>query len=200
MNSTRIVIGLTGLYCSGKSFIESIFIENGYQTIDLDRIGHIALNKQKSIIAERFGNHIITDDGMINRKVLGNMVFGNKNKLALLNSIVHPVMIEMVNDIIRNSSKKVIINGALLFELGLHKLCKQILNVKSSFFRLVLRGIKRDNRSIINILRIIMSQKVNKLVKTNKKFVEIVTVWNNDREKTRESVIKIIDSLGGISL
>jgi len=197
VNSTRIVIGLTGLYCSGKSFIESIFIENGYQTIDLDRIGHIALNKQKSIIAERFGNHVITDDGTINRKVLGGVVFGDKNKLALLNSIVHPVMIEMVNDIIRNSSKKVIINGALLFELGLHKLCKQILNVKSSFFRLVLRGIKRDNRSIINILRIIMSQKVNKLVKTNKKFVEIVTVWNNDREKTRESVINIIDSLGG---
>ena len=123
-----IVIGLTGGIASGKSTISDMLRELGAVVIDVDIVGRevvshgsIAYNR----IIESFGRDILMPDGEINRKRLGNIVFSDEEKLRLLNDITHPAIIESVNaeiEALRKQHKKaVVIDAAILIEMGLNK-------------------------------------------------------------------------------
>lgn len=90
-------VGLTGGIASGKSTVVQLLADRGALIIDFDLLtryveepGRPAWNKIVSI----FGKEIINDDGAINRRKLGEIVFQNPEKLALLNSIVHPLVFQ----------------------------------------------------------------------------------------------------------
>jgi len=89
-------IGLTGSIGVGKSFVASVFSELGCHVLDADDAarevvapGSAGLN---DVVAE-FGNQILRDDGTLDRSKLGTLVFQNAEKLAVLNSILHPYII-----------------------------------------------------------------------------------------------------------
>ncbi len=95
------VIGLTGGIASGKSTVSAKLKELGAAIIDVDILargvvskGEIAYNR----IVQCFGENILLPSGEINRKRLGSVVFSDKEKLALLNSITHPEIISRVKD------------------------------------------------------------------------------------------------------
>jgi dephospho-CoA kinase len=180
MNDSKLVIGLTGLYCSGKSTVEKILKNDfGFFIIDVDKIGHWALEEKKNNLINIFGNNILTDN-KIDRKKLGQIVFNNKKDLQQLNSIVHPAMVKKIEEIIKETKEaRICINAALLFEMGLNKLCQKILITKISFFQILKRAKKRDNSSFLRILKIISSQKVLKFAKKNSENAEIFYVSNN---------------------
>ena len=195
MSSIKTVIGLTGLYCSGKSTIEKI-LESDYNffVIDVDKIGHLVLEDKKDIIIEYFGAEILSN-GIVNRKILGQLVFSDKKKLAILNSIVHPQMKKKIEELIKISDKnKICISAALLFEMNLDNLCNKIIVVKSPIIEIIKRAKKRDNRSIVNVLRILNSQKVCKYSKQKNKKSEILYIKNDknlDRLRSKiDNVIK----------
>ena len=91
-----IVVGLTGGVASGKSFVASCFEELGAHRIDADQVAHEVLEDNSVIeqIVDRWGNGILADDGQINRKRLGEIVFSGPDEKELdhLESIVHPVI------------------------------------------------------------------------------------------------------------
>lgn len=85
------IIGITGSIACGKSTVSGYLKSKGYVVIDADKIGHEALDsdyvKEKLILT--FGNDIL-ENNKINRRKLGELVFGKSNNLNILNSIIHP--------------------------------------------------------------------------------------------------------------
>lgn len=131
------VIGITGPAGSGKSTISKIIktiYKDKASIIDVDRLGHEVLTyffiKEK--LKEVFGEEIFDDDNNISRSKLGEIVFSNKEKLELLNQIVHPEILNKTEQILKEISNKndiIIIDAALLFKIGLDKLCDKIIYV-----------------------------------------------------------------------
>ncbi|MDY6896204.1 MAG: dephospho-CoA kinase [Thermotogota bacterium] len=131
------VIGITGPAGSGKSTVSKI-IKKIYRDkasiIDVDRLGHEVLTyffiKEK--LKENFGDEILDDDNNISRTKLGEIVFSNKEKLKVLNQIVHPEILKKTKQILKKSLNKndiIILDAALLFKIGLDKLCDKIIYV-----------------------------------------------------------------------
>ncbi|HOJ64707.1 MAG TPA: dephospho-CoA kinase [Spirochaetota bacterium] len=186
------IIGITGLFCAGKSAVEKIMQDEfGYSVIDLDKIGHIALKEKENDIIKKFGDYIIKD-ASIDRKKLGEIVFNDKKKLYTLNQIVWPFMIEYVEKKIKEiDSKKIVISGAVLFEMGLNRFCDKIFVIRSNIFNIFKRAKKRNGYSICKTISILKKQKVLKLAKKNKKNTEIIYVNNNSDIESLKKLLKI---------
>lgn len=117
------IIGLTGGIASGKSTVSTMLKTKGYTIIDADiaarevvNIGEDAYNG----IIEAFGKEILLEDGNIDRKQLGSIVFHNTEKRLLLNSIVHPAvrnyMQKKKTEAIEAGKQTIIMDIPLLFE------------------------------------------------------------------------------------
>lgn len=113
------IIGITGSIACGKSTVSDYLINKGYVVIDADKIGHEALMSEpvKQKLISEFGDTILQNNE-INRRKLGELVFGNNDNLILLNSIVHP---EIRNRILEEQEKNkdkefIFVDVALLFE------------------------------------------------------------------------------------
>jgi dephospho-CoA kinase len=86
-------VGLTGGLASGKSFVGAELMRLGCKLIEADKLGHEVLlpdGAAYAAVVREFGPGILNADGAIDRKRLALEVFANKERLALLNSLVHP--------------------------------------------------------------------------------------------------------------
>ena len=154
------VLGLTGKYCSGKNVVAGFFISRDWYELDVDRFGHDALKTKINEVVQAFGTGILSKEGSVDRKKLGELVFSNKNKLLLLESIIHPEMINHCRKEIKNNShRNILINAAILHHMKLNKLCDSVLWVETSFISRFKRGISRDNLSILSILKRMYGQR-----------------------------------------
>jgi len=155
-----VVLGLTGKYCSGKNVVAGFFISRDWYELDVDRFGHDALKTKINEVVQAFGTGILLKEGSVDRKKLGELVFSNKNKLLLLESIIHPEMINHCRKEIKNNShRNILINAAILHHMKLNKLCDSVLWVETSFISRFKRGISRDNLSILSILKRMYGQR-----------------------------------------
>ncbi|VDM44227.1 unnamed protein product [Toxocara canis] len=113
------VIGLTGGIASGKSNAAKVLARNKCQVIDCDKLAHELYKKGSTMalkIGETFGAHIL-NDGVVDRKALGRIVFADKEKLKLLNDIVWPSLRAAVEQIIVTSEAEfVVVDAAILLE------------------------------------------------------------------------------------
>ena len=127
------VIGLTGGIGSGKSAVAQILAEQGAVILDADRLGHEVYLPGRpaydEIVAE-FGADVVAQDGSIDRKKLGPIVFSSPEKLARLNSITHPRMKEMMReklaDADRAGTEVAVLEAALLFDAGWDDLTDEV--------------------------------------------------------------------------
>lgn len=90
-----IVVGLTGGIGAGKSTVSTMLAERGAVIVDADRIARDLQSPGSAVLAamaERFGAHIIADDGSLDRAAVATIVFNDKQALDDLNGIVHPAM------------------------------------------------------------------------------------------------------------
>lgn len=86
-------VGLTGGLASGKSFIGRLFAEWGAHVIQADELGHQTLapdGEAYPAVVREFGEKILNEDRTIDRSKLGRIVFADSERLAKLNSLVHP--------------------------------------------------------------------------------------------------------------
>ena len=144
------VIGIYGLICSGKSsFSKLLAKELNALYIDADIIGHEALNdkdKKEELIKE-FSSDILNDNGNIDRKKLGKIVFGNSKKLRKLESINYPYIEEKVSKLINSTDKDVVIEAALIMRSEIYKMCNSLIYVNSKTADIINRMKKKRNIS-----------------------------------------------------
>ncbi|HEV8573961.1 MAG TPA: dephospho-CoA kinase [Dehalococcoidia bacterium] len=127
------VVGLTGGIGTGKSVVVRVLEERGAAILDADRVGHEVYLPGRAayeeIVAE-FGDSVVAEDGTIDRKKLGPIVFSSPDKLARLNAITHPRMKEMMReklaDAERAGAKVVVLEAALLFDAGWDDLTDEV--------------------------------------------------------------------------
>lgn len=155
-------IGITGGIGSGKSTISRIFELLGVPVYYADDRAKDIMVRDPELAAQvkqHFGEEMYDAQGALNRKLLGNIVFNDKNKLALLNSLVHPATIrDSDNWALQQRTPYVLKEAALLFETeSFHHLDKVIAVFAPQPLR-VHRVMKRDNVTRNEVLARIYKQ------------------------------------------
>ncbi|MGI5374625.1 dephospho-CoA kinase [Streptomyces sp. CA-251387] len=88
-------VGLTGGIGAGKSEVSRLLVEHGAVLIDADRIAREVVapgTPGLAAVVEAFGEDVLAEDGSLDRPKLGSIVFADPGRLAVLNSIVHPLV------------------------------------------------------------------------------------------------------------
>ena len=117
-----ILVGLTGGIGAGKSTVSAMLAEHGAVIVDADQIARDLQSPGSPVLdqmAERFGEHIITDDGTLDRGAVAKIVFNDEQALEDLNGIVHPAMqseIQRQIDAQRGTDRVVVLDFPLLGE------------------------------------------------------------------------------------
>lgn len=159
-----IILGLTGSIGCGKSSLSRILKDNNIDIIDADIISRKIFEDEKllALVFKHFGDSIRNEDGSLNRKALGNIVFNNDNKLIELNNLTHPKIKERVLNEIEKfklyNKDIVVIDAPLLIEGGYLDIVDKVLVITCNEEIQVNRIQKRDNCSKEEALRRISSQ------------------------------------------
>ncbi|MFF4032401.1 dephospho-CoA kinase [Streptomyces sviceus] len=88
-------VGLTGGIGAGKSEVSKLLVEHGAVLIDADRIAREVVapgTPGLAAVVDAFGADVLAEDGSLDRPKLGSVVFADPERLAVLNSIVHPLV------------------------------------------------------------------------------------------------------------
>ncbi|PIR34122.1 MAG: dephospho-CoA kinase [Alphaproteobacteria bacterium CG11_big_fil_rev_8_21_14_0_20_44_7] len=154
-----VVIGITGMIASGKSYISGVFAEYGAAVQDSDKIAHEILdNEAFAQVSGLFPEAI--NGGKVNRKVLGELVFADSKKLVQLEGIIHPLVRKRNLEFIKaNQDKKIIIlEIPLLFESKAETYCNYTIFVNVSRETLEKRALQRPNMSKEKLEKILARQ------------------------------------------
>lgn len=149
------IIGLIGGIASGKSKMTQRFEKLGAGIIDCDKLAHSLYEPGEECyqaIIDAFGKEILEDSGRIDRKKLGGIVFANKEKLQLLNSIVWPNLLkkskQRVQELHEVEGKEIVIlEAAVLLQAGWETECHEIWSCIVPSEVAVQRIIERNNLS-----------------------------------------------------
>ncbi len=145
-------VGLTGSIAVGKSYVCEILRELGCFVLDADQTSRDVVKpgtKGLQLITEQFGADILGADKELDRAKLGAIVFSDERKRQLLNSIVHPLIIEAQNEWLLEMEKEnpdgiAIIDAALMIESGSYQRFEKLIVVwcepEVQLQRLILRN------------------------------------------------------------
>ena len=142
-------IGICGRSGSGKSTASMYFQEKDYTVVNLDQLAKDLGLKYSEIITRvenAFGTQYISD-GKINRKMLGELVFGSEKELNKLNEIYFEYIKKDVLESI-NKIENIVVEGAILFEIELEKYLDKTIYVTADENTLLDRIAKREKNTI----------------------------------------------------
>ncbi|CAB3407052.1 unnamed protein product [Caenorhabditis bovis] len=190
------VIGLTGGIASGKSSIAKYLKEkHGFDVIDCDKLAHSCYEPGSVLcqkIAETFGTDVIVD-GVVDRKKLGSIVFGDSTKLHQLSQLVWPVVQERAMKLVEQSTSQVaVIEAAALVEAGWHKQLPEVWTVFVPPEETIRRVMDRDSVSEDQAKARMASQITNKERIDNSNVV-FCSLW--EYTETRAQIDKAVKTL-----
>lgn len=142
------ILGITGGTGCGKTTLLKVIEEMGGLVLDCDAIYHQLLTTDKHLLAAietRFPGTV--ENGQLQRKKLGSIVFSDKNALLDLNKITHSAIREEVLRRLKTAPKLAAIDAIALFEGELADLCDMTVAVTAPTEDRVRRLMKRDNIS-----------------------------------------------------
>lgn len=146
------IIGILGGIGSGKSTVAAQFSELGCRVIDADKLAHEVLGRPevKEHIKGHFGEAVFDEKGEVDREKMAEIVFSDEKKLKFLTSIVHPVVMELVEELIskfeiEKSVKAIVLDVPLLAEVGWENRCDVRVFVDSSMKN---RAVRAQNRGL----------------------------------------------------
>ena len=144
------LIGITGKTGTGKSTIATTLAQKlDGQYVDIDKIGHQATSDP--IIAKKlcnvFGNELLNENGNIDRKKLGNIVFSDTDKMQILTDITWEYMEHKLDDILLQNQQCFIFDWALLPKVKFWDMCDFKILVTSDDTMRKKRILERDHIS-----------------------------------------------------
>lgn len=201
MKSKKIII-LTGSIATGKSTVSNIIKEHGFEIIDADKIAHELMEIDKinyNAIVRKFGNNILDKDKNINRKKLSKIVFNDKEKLELLNSLTHKNIFNKIKEKIEKSDNQIIfVDIPLFIDLIVsnpkekYLVYDEIWVVYTNIENQIKRLMKRDNSNREDVMKRINSQTS---IEEKKKYANIIIDNNGSIEDLRREVLERLESL-----
>lgn len=195
-----LVVGLTGGIASGKSVVARMLKELGARVIDADAISREVMSPHTACwekLLEQFGEGILDADLSINRKKLAAEIFGNADKRALLNSIVHPFIKDRIDQMLAEIRRidpcaLVVIDAALLVETGQYRCYDKLVVVAACRNTQLDRVVRRDNLSRDEALQRVDAQ----LPLAEKEKVADYLIRNDgSREETRKQTERLFQAL-----
>ena len=160
MRAFEKAVALTGGIGTGKSSASAILSLYGFRVIDADKVAHEVLESKSSQIAEAFGAEYISDDGKVNRKALGALVFSDSIARKELEDIVHPAIysdIERLSLEQERLNKPYIVDIPLFYERGVYPI-DRVVTVYAPRELQIARVMKRDGISEEDAVRRIEAQ------------------------------------------
>jgi dephospho-CoA kinase len=161
------IVGLTGGIGSGKSTVTDYLISQGFHVLDADRIAREIVLPGSDMLIELssvFGKKILQDDGSLDRKKLGGIVFSDAEKKKTLDRLMHTRILELIHERIlqfreeQAHAKVIFIDAPLLFETGLYKSANEIWVIDADDETRIRRIMARDGLQREEILKRIESQ------------------------------------------
>ena len=117
------VIGLTGGIGTGKTYVSGLLKDSGAAIVNADLLGHEVYAPQSEgwhAVVDTFGEQIVADNGEIDRRALGGIVFSDENALLQLNAIMHPRIYTLaeqrLNVLAERGENTAVLEAALLIE------------------------------------------------------------------------------------
>ncbi len=194
-----LVVGLSGGMCCGKSTVSSMFAELGCYIIDADLISRKLVEPDASawkLIVKFFGTDVLNKDRTLDRKKLAGIIFANKEKRKMLNSILHPMIIKeeerMIKEAERNSHQITIVSAALMIEAKVYKRFEKLIVVYCKRETQIERIMKREHVTRRDALQRIGAQ----LSSTEKKkYADFVINTSGPFTQTGKQVVKVYEKL-----
>lgn len=193
------IIGLAGGSGAGKNKAAEYFREYGIESADTDIISRDVTKKGGKCLDELvafFSRQILKEDGSLDRKKLGEIVFADKGKRDRLNFISHKYILAECEEFIKIQSVKgkdfTIINAPLLFESRYNERCDIIISLVADFDLRIKRITERDKISESDAIKRIYSQKCDEFLILKSDYV----IFNNkDEINLRNEVKKVCGKL-----
>jgi dephospho-CoA kinase len=198
-------IGLTGGLASGKSFVGHALADLGCFLIQADELGHQVMmpgGEAYDGIVREFGNEILNPDGTINRRALAAQVFGNPERLAKLNALVHPPVRAREEALAaafagRNPGGIAVSEAAILIETGRHKSYARLIVAVCSEAQQIERAMARDRLTREEALdRMRRQMPLDEKVK----YADYVVDTSGSKENTLEQTRQVYQSLRSLKL
>ena len=189
-----IKVGITGGIGSGKSTVSKFFEVLGIPVYYADDAARRLMNEDETLkeqLQKQFGEETYIA-GKLNRKYLSNLVFNNEEKLALLNSIVHPATLRDSEQWMQQQKTPYAIKeAALIFESGAQKQLDYVIGVYAPAPVRIQRVMKRDHVTREEV-KMRMEKQINEEIKM--RLCDYV-ITNDEQELVIPQVIKIHEAL-----
>lgn len=195
-----ILVGLTGGLGSGKSLVSGEMKRLGAEVLDADLVAREIVEPGSPALEEikrEFGPGVLTGDGALDRKALGEMVFSDPERLKALNRITHPKIIKLIDRRAEKIAKEkpgtvIVVDAALLIEAGHHRRMDKVIVVYADEDSRVERLMKRDGFTAEEALRRMNSQMP---LEEKLPFADIVIDNTGPRENTLEKTREVYREL-----
>lgn len=195
-----LVLGLTGNIGCGKSSVSTIFMENNIKVVDADIVARQIFDDKNLLneVFSTFGESIKNQDGSLNRRALGNIVFNDDEKLILLNNLTHPKIkqkiLSKVEEYKNQGEKIVVIDAALLIEDDYIPYIQKLILITCRKEIQINRIIARDNCTKEEAISRINSQMSQE---EKAKFADYIIDNSNSFEELKKKVLELISVLQG---
>ncbi|MGB9612473.1 MAG: dephospho-CoA kinase [Bryobacteraceae bacterium] len=193
-------VGLTGGLASGKSFVGEALASLGCHLLKADELGHQLLMPDTEVyrrVVEEFGSSILDEAGRINRRALASLVFADPARLARLNAIVHPAVIEeeerwMQRVAAQDPHGIAIVEAAILIETGSYRRFDRIVLAVCPLEQQIERAMKRDGLSREEVLERLQRQMP---LEEKMKFADFIIDTSGEKEHTLIQVRRLYEEL-----
>ncbi|HEV7645842.1 MAG TPA: dephospho-CoA kinase [Pyrinomonadaceae bacterium] len=198
-------VGLTGSIAVGKTFVCQVLAELGCHVLDADNVARDVVKPSTSgwvEIREAFGVEVFQENGELDRKKMGAIVFADEEKRQMLNSIVHPLVIEEQNKWLAEKEAEdpdgvAVIDAALMIESGGSKRFDKLVVVWCRPEVQVERLIKRNFLSREEAQRRIATQMPQE---EKKKYADYLIDTSESFEPSREQTESLFKQLKSLSV
>ena len=193
-------VGLTGSIAVGKTYVCDVLREQGAFVLDADQTARevvTAGSKGLALIADEFGKEVLTESGELDRAKMGAIVFSDEAKRQLLNSIVHPLVIEAQDDWLAEKERKnprgiAVIDAALMIESGGYKRFTKLIVVWCEPEIQLERLMLRNNLSEAEAQKRIRAQMPQE---EKKRYADFLIDTSAGFENTRRQTIEVFEQL-----
>ncbi|MCZ2077833.1 MAG: dephospho-CoA kinase [Bryobacteraceae bacterium] len=193
-------VGLTGGLASGKTNVGQALESMGCYLIQADRLGRKVLEPggpAYASVLKEFGAGILEEDGSINRRELAAQVFANPDRLAVLNSLVHPHVIELEGKLLAEYERREphgigVVEAAILIETGSFRRFDKLILVMCSQEQQLERAMKRDGLSYEEVQARLERQMP---LEEKRQYADYVIDTSGSKEETLAQTREVYNSL-----